>query len=691
MLSILNEEIDIGLKTLETPIPMIEKFNECLLKAQSRIFQMNAGLSQINRLRAHQNIHCRFKSLPQCSGTFHKKIPGVEALGRLISVKGTVTRLGPVRLMERSKTWSCGKCGTQTITHPDNSLFGSIPKPVSCIALVDDRRCGGVKFDEVREGEASTSAALRAATREDYQEIRIQEMTSQLGVGALPRSLTIVLRHDLVDVCKAGDEVIIVGWMLCRWRQGLKSEMLCEADFALVANHVTTVNKRASLRGPGHLSITEWSENYWNRFPGERKLIGRNKIVSAFCPQIYGLFLVKLAVLMTVIGGCGDEGDSHENMADVGGAGTMRMVSSQGNNRMAKKVGARNHRKEGHLLLVGDPGTAKSQFLVSAAKLIIRSVMTTGSGSTSAGLTVAAVKEGGEWQLEAGALILADRGICCIDEFNGLRGHDRTAIHEAMEQQTLSVAKAGLVCKLHTRCSIIAACNSKGKFEEGESISTNVALASPLISRFDLILVMTDRHNEEWDNRLSTTILEGISKPKCSSRPAVGEAVEEITINFSILRSYINHVRLDGHPLMTLGARIVLGKYYQLQRKADLRDAARTTIRLLESLVRLAQAHAKLMQNDSVELSDAIWSVILMETSMSTQSLLDVRPDLYAALPQDYPDDVLHQYQQYEYAILRRLEINPKLLEPSDLDNISPLPLDEDAERILATWASTQK
>lgn len=460
-----------------------------------------------------------------------------------------------------------------------------------------------------------------------------------------------------------------------------------DIELALLANHVFIYNEQRVGIG-----VTEEQrvmfEKFWLKYrppiPHDNQpakpFTARNIILSQICPQVYGLYIVKLAVMLVLTGG-------------------VQKVDKSG-----LKV-----RGEPHLLLVGDPGTGKSQFLKFATQLNPRSILTTGIGTSSAGLTVTAVKDGNEWLLEAGALVLADRGLCCIDEFGGMREHDKTAIHEAMEQQSISIAKAGIVCKLNTRCSVIAATNPKGKYDPEQSVSINIALASPLLSRFDLVLVLMDTGNPSWDRKISSFILnskimagdqddphrvvsrsqrskrnrrmdrtratehEGDDRTNIGGRRRVlgedgspgltdedseeeNEAGQDPEGPWSIgkLKAYLIWTKATFEPRLTPPAEEVLVKYYQLQRKADARNAARTTIRLLESLIRLSQAHARLMAKDLVTVEDAVAIVSLMEATIQggVAVLGNVNP-LHASFPKNAEDE----YQMQETVLLRRLDL----------------------------------
>ncbi|XP_051131573.1 probable DNA helicase MCM9 isoform X2 [Andrographis paniculata] len=584
------------------PTEYLSQFDESAIWAQRVIFE---DFKQIENASVKTTVHIRINvsgSPLECEETFPSigKVR-VKHRGILLTLKGTVIRSGAVKMIEGEKIYQCRVCKHSFKVFPEVETRNSTPRPTYC----PSQNCESMRFQIIED----------KMICHDYQEIKIQESTQVLGVGAIPRSITVILKDDLVDTVKAGDDVIVTGVLTAKWSPDAK-DVRCDLDPVLIANYVRRMNElKSDINIPDEVIMK--FKQFWSDFK-DSPLKGRNAILRGICPQVFGLFTVKLAVALTLIGG----------VQHVDASGT--------------KV-----RGESHLLLVGDPGTGKSQFLKFAAKLSNRSVITTGLGSTSAGLTVTAVKDAGEWMLEAGALVLADGGLCCIDEFDSMREHDRATIHEAMEQQTISVAKAGLVTTLSTRTVVFGATNPKGQYDPDQSLSVNTTLSGPLISRFDIVLVLLDTKNPQWDAVVSSHILSEAEQKK-------GNQDENLTEIWSLtmLRRYIHFVKGYFRPVLTNEAEKIISSYYQLQRRSAAQNAARTTVRMLESLIRLAQAHARLMFRNEVTLLDAITAILCIESSMTTSAIVD---SVGNALHSNFTDNPDEDYTKQERLILQKL------------------------------------
>ncbi|CAN4107941.1 unnamed protein product [Withania somnifera] len=589
------------------PTEYLPLFDEAAVWAQKVIL---ADLKQCENASVKDNIHVRINisgSPLECPETFPSiGRVRVKHRGILLTIKGTVIRSGAVKMIEGERVYECRRCKHRFKVYPEVETRNSIPNPIFCPSQ-RSKICESTSFQLVEDNMIC----------HDYQEIKIQESTQVLGVGAIPRSIPVILKDDLVDMVKAGDDVIVTGILTAKWSTDLK-DVRCDLDPVLIANHVRRMNELKSEIDIPDDAVLKFKQ-FWTEFK-DIPLKGRNAILQGICPQVFGLFTVKLAVALTLIGG----------VQHVDASGT--------------KV-----RGESHLLLIGDPGTGKSQFLKFAAKLSNRFVITTGLGSTSAGLTVTAVKDGGEWMLEAGALVLADGGLCCIDEFDSMREHDRATIHEAMEQQTISVAKAGLVTTLSTRTIVFGATNPKGHYDPEQPLSVNTTLSGPLLSRFDIVLVLLDTKNPDWDAVVSSHIL-------AEEEPKNRNCEEDLGTIWPLpmLRRYIQFVKKYFRPVLTKEAENVISSYYQLQRRSATQNAARTTVRMLESLIRLAQAHARLMFRNEVTRLDAITAILCIESSMTISAIVD---SMGNALHSNFAENPDLEYAKQEKLILERLSL----------------------------------
>ncbi|XP_021189530.3 DNA helicase MCM9 [Helicoverpa armigera] len=606
---------DVGDKVLCSPVETLPACDKDLIKAQQTILEQEEyklTISKLDYCFLKRNIHARFFGLPVCPELHRTVFPKNLDLGCFLKVTGTVVRVTQSKMLEYQRKYVCVKCKFENCVEAEFENRYILKAP---------SKCG----NDVKACRSNTFTQVPLVSREhckDYQEIKIQEQVNKLSIGTIPGSMWVVLEDDLVDCCKPGDDVLICATVRRRWRPSGHNKK-SEVELVLQANFVEVCNAQRSEVISTAPDIKDCFDEFWSKYDS-CPMKGRDRILGSVCPQVYGLHLVKLAVLLTVI------------------TGSNHVAENDGKKNAQDEKHATRVRGQCHLLLVGDPGTGKSQLLRTSAELTARSVFTSGAGSTRAGLTCAALREDGEWQLEAGALVLSDGGVCCIDEISQLREHDRTAIHEAMEQQTISVAKAGIVCKLNTRCAIIAACNPKGHYDTDQHLSVNVSLGTPLLSRFDLIFILLDSKNKTWDRLVSSYILFGDSNPtECKKK-----------WNLEKLQMYISLVG-PKYTEMTQSANIIMQKYYMAQRKSEHRDPSRTTVRMLDSLVRLSQAHCRLMYRKTILPMDAVVAVSLIDLSMQDCTLDDTVDALHSTIPK-YPD---YEYLCTAKKLLTRLNL----------------------------------
>jgi len=502
-----------------------------------------------------EQVNVRFQGLPT---TVPLRMLGSAHIGNLAMVEGIIVRATPVNPMVMRAAFKCKRC--ETIQYIDQtSPF--LRAPFAC----SDPACRSKgPFDFVQEESIFI----------DFQRIRIQERPEDLPPGQLPRWLNIELAgRDLVDIARPGDHVAIIGVVRAIAPTLPRVGKLRVFRLHLDANYIDVLSKEpeAAIVSPEEeKTILELAQDPWVH----------RKVIRSIAPSIYGYEHIKEAIMYLLFGGV------LKQLPDITIRGDM------------------------NLLLIGDPGTAKSQLLQYVARIAPRGLYTSGRGTTAAGLTAAVLRErGGGMTLEAGALVLADKGIACIDEIDKMRPEDRVAIHEAMEQHTVSVAKGGIVATLNARTAVLAAANpALGRYEPYRTVAENIALPVTILSRFDLIFVLRDVPEKETDTKMTEHILDLHRKRT---------APEESPISSSLLRKYISYTK-NIKPQLTEEALTRLKDFYLEMRSASETEGTpiAITARQLESLVRLAEARARIAFRKEILAEDAEAAIRIMGMSL---------------------------------------------------------------------------
>jgi replicative DNA helicase Mcm len=484
---------------------------------------------------------------------------GSDHIGKLVMVEGIVVRSTPVRPMVMRAAFKCKRCGEITLINQTGQFLRA---PFAC----KNPACVSAKssFDFVQE----------ESTFIDSQDLRMQERPEDLPPGQLPRALHVKLvGGEIVDLARPGDHASIVGVIRAVPSALPGVGKLRTFMLHLDTNSIEILGKEPEIALPSpedEEKILELAKDPWIH----------RKIINSIAPSIYGYDHIKESIMYLLFGGV------PKSLPDI----TIR--------------------GELNALLVGDPGTAKSQLLLYVARIAPRGLYTSGRGTTAAGLTAAVLREkGGGMSLEAGALVLADKGIACIDEMDKMRPEDRVAIHEAMEQHTVSVAKGGIVATLNARTAILAAANpALGRYEPHRTIAENISLPVTILSRFDLIFVLRDVPNKELDDKMSEHILDMHRK---------GLSPVEPPITSELLRKYVSYAK-GIKPVLTKEAMQRLKDFYLAMRSASESEASPVAItaRQLESLVRTAEARARVALRKEVLAEDAEAAIGIMKRSL---------------------------------------------------------------------------
>jgi len=511
-------------------------------------------------------------------------------LNRFLALDGIVRKATEVRPQIQDAVFSCLACRAEV--HEAQELSAPmLREPLECPGC--GKPVGRTRFRLLPE----------RSTYIDAQRIEVQENPETLKGGAHPQGLSVLLTEDLTGRVIPGNRVVVNGTLKSLQRASAgRSGLLRSTTFELMVLGNSIESKQQEY---DEIAISDDEEALIRTYEGNPGVV--DTVVLSLAPTIHGMEDEKEAIALQLFGGVEKRHpDGVRTRGDI------------------------------HILIVGDPGTAKSQLLRYVAEAAPRGIYTSGKGATAAGLTAAAVKDdfaGGRWVLEAGMLVLADGGIAVIDELDKMTPEDRSAMHETLEQQTVSIAKAGITSTLNARCPVLAAANPKlGRFSADRPIAEQIDLPPTLLSRFDVIYSIQDKPNLKRDRLLASRILQ--SHQEGELRAAGGSPGASLSAGapFSpdFLKKYIAYARKTVRPVLTDEALRALEDYYvSVREQGEAPDApVPITARQLEALVRMSEAAARARLSSRVTVDDARRAIHVVEKFLKRIQTAEGRIDI---------------------------------------------------------------
>lgn len=557
----LMDNVHLGKNSLVISFNDLTKFNpelaELLLDEPEQILKAGeVAIAQFDL--GGKQICLRIRNIPQSHKELIRNIR-TNHLNKLLMIEGLIRQKSDVRPQVTCVKFECPSCG-------------------NVISLLQIEN----KFREPTRCGCGRKGKFRVLAKEmvDAQGFVLEELSQDLEGGEQPKRINILLKNDLVSPMSErrtnpGIAVRIIGVLKevpIVLRSGIQSTKF---DLLIEANYCESIEEDYST-----IEISEKEEKQIRELSEDPKF--HEKMIASLAPGIFGYEQVKEALALQF----------------VGGVSKMR------------KDGVRN-RGDIHILLIGDPGAGKSQLLKRAAVVAPKARYVSGKGVTGAGLTAAVVRDEflHGWSLEAGAMVLAHKGVLMVDEMDKMSNDDRSAMHEGLEQQTISISKANIQATLHCETTVLAAANPKfGRFDHYEPIAKQIDMPPALINRFDLIFTIKDIPDEEKDDRMARFILE-MHKER---------GVGQVPIETELIRKYLAYARQRVSPTLTSGALEELHQYYLKMRNSGRSEEGSMAVipisaRQLEALVRLSEAAAKLRLGDKVTRKDAKRAVALLQ------------------------------------------------------------------------------